>query len=65
MFFYLFSLFFEMTENSEKDPAYFGYYAQFIHQQNMLSDQIRVQTLPLALLIFILDKLILHFNYTK
>ncbi|KAI9199319.1 S-adenosyl-L-methionine-dependent methyltransferase [Polychytrium aggregatum] len=27
--------------SNEKDPAYFAYYAQFVHQQNMLQDTVR------------------------
>jgi hypothetical protein len=31
-----------MTEQqSERDPTYFQYYAQLVHQQNMLQDSVR------------------------
>ena len=30
-----------LQESRDRDPAYFGYYAQFVHQQNMLTDMVR------------------------
>ncbi|KAJ3413454.1 hypothetical protein HDV05_008023 [Chytridiales sp. JEL 0842] len=31
----------EMDSDEARDPAYFSYYAQFVHQQNMLQDTVR------------------------
>jgi histone-arginine methyltransferase CARM1 len=28
-------------EDSDRDPTYFQYYAQLVHQQNMLQDNVR------------------------
>jgi len=37
-------------DQPEKDPAYFNYYAQLTHQQNMLEDSIRTSTYNSAIL---------------
>lgn len=34
----------------ERDPTYFSYYAQFVHQQNMLQDSIRTSLYQTAIL---------------
>jgi hypothetical protein len=33
----------QIKEDEGRDPAYFQYYSQLIHQQNMLSDYVRTQ----------------------
>ncbi|KAJ3326360.1 hypothetical protein HDV06_000236 [Boothiomyces sp. JEL0866] len=38
------------TQNDERDPTYFSYYAQFVHQQNMLNDSIRTSLYQTAIL---------------
>ncbi|KAI8901583.1 S-adenosyl-L-methionine-dependent methyltransferase [Globomyces pollinis-pini] len=37
-------------ESDERDPTYFSYYAQFVHQQNMLQDSIRTSLYQTAIL---------------
>ena len=34
----------------ERDPTYFSYYAQFVHQQNMLQDTVRTSMYQTAIL---------------
>ncbi|KAJ3300184.1 hypothetical protein HDV03_002369 [Kappamyces sp. JEL0829] len=36
--------------NDERDPTYFGYYSQYVHQQNMLQDSIRTSLYQTAIL---------------
>lgn len=33
-----------MSQDNARDPAYFAYYAQLTHQQNMLQDTTRTET---------------------
>ncbi|KAJ3377939.1 hypothetical protein HDU92_007800, partial [Lobulomyces angularis] len=41
---------FPKNDDGARDPSYFGYYAQFVHQQNMLSDIVRTQSYQRAIL---------------
>jgi type I protein arginine methyltransferase len=36
--------------SDERDPTYFSYYAQFVHQQNMLQDSVRTSLYQTAIL---------------
>ncbi|KAJ3108500.1 Histone-arginine methyltransferase carm1 [Phlyctochytrium bullatum] len=40
----------EAPNSDGRDPAYFNYYAQFVHQQNMLQDNVRTSTYHTAIL---------------
>lgn len=37
-------------EEEARDPTYFQYYAQFVHQQNMLQDNVRTSMYYSAIL---------------
>ena len=38
------------SDSDQRDPTYFSYYAQFVHQQNMLQDSIRTSMYQTAIL---------------
>ncbi|KAJ3092343.1 hypothetical protein HK102_008313 [Quaeritorhiza haematococci] len=40
----------DTPSTTARDPAYFSYYAQFVHQQNMLQDTVRTSTYQSAIL---------------
>ncbi|KAI8915910.1 S-adenosyl-L-methionine-dependent methyltransferase [Gorgonomyces haynaldii] len=40
----------EAEQDQERDPTYFSYYAQFVHQQNMLQDSVRTSLYQTAIL---------------
>ena len=40
----------EENDSDQRDPTYFSYYAQFVHQQNMLQDSIRTSMYQTAIL---------------
>ena len=37
-------------QEDDRDPTYFSYYAQFVHQQNMLQDSVRTSLYQTAIL---------------
>lgn len=37
-------------DTDDRDPSYFSYYAQFVHQQNMLQDYVRTSLYQTAIL---------------
>jgi histone-arginine methyltransferase CARM1 len=39
-----------MADDNARDPTYFSYYAQFVHQQNMLQDSVRTSMYQNAIL---------------
>lgn len=40
----------QQAEKDGRDPTYFSYYAQFVHQQNMLQDSVRTSMYQTAIL---------------
>ncbi|KAJ3074728.1 Histone-arginine methyltransferase carm1 [Podochytrium sp. JEL0797] len=48
----------DRKDEDDRDPAYFSYYAQFVHQQNMLQDNIRTSMYHNA----IMSNSIIHFK---
>ena len=40
----------EQEDSDGRDPTYFSYYAQFVHQQNMLQDSVRTSLYQTAIL---------------